>query len=78
MPQITLHLDEATETLATQAAQAHGMSTSRWVAELIRRHANDTWPAGFIALAGAFPDFPLREEQTATGVAKAHPSARTN
>lgn len=67
MSQITLYLDETTEALVTQAAQAHGMSKSRWVAELIRRHANDVWPADCMALAGAFPDFPLREEQPAAG-----------
>ncbi|MGE0802664.1 MAG: CopG family transcriptional regulator [Lautropia sp.] len=62
MSQITLYLDESTDALLTQGAQASGMSKSRWVAELIRRHARDTWPAECLALAGAFPDFPLREE----------------
>lgn len=62
MSQITLYLDEATETLVTQAAKASGMSKSRWVADLIRRHAHETWPAECQALAGAFADFPLRED----------------
>ncbi|MBN9427166.1 MAG: ribbon-helix-helix protein, CopG family [Burkholderiales bacterium] len=62
MTQITLYLDEATEALLTRAAAASGLSKSRWVAELIRQHARDTWPAECTALAGAFPDFPLREE----------------
>jgi len=62
MSQITLYLDDATEALVTQAAQASGVSKSRWVAELIRQHAHDTWPADCIALAGAFADFPLRTE----------------
>jgi hypothetical protein len=60
--QITLYIDDATEALLVQAAQASGMSKSRWVAKLIRQHARDTWPAECVALAGAFPDFPLREE----------------
>lgn len=67
MPQVTLYLDEATEALVTQAAAASGMSRSRWVAQLIQRHAHDAWPAACVALAGAFPDFPLREEQPAPG-----------
>ena len=62
MPQITLYLDDVTETLVNQAAQASGISRSRWVAELIRQHAHDAWPKECVALAGAFPDFPLREE----------------
>lgn len=32
MTQITLYLDEETETLVTQAAKARGLSKSRWVA----------------------------------------------
>lgn len=67
MSQITLYLDEATEALLIQAAEANGMSKSRWVAELIRQHAHDTWPAECIALAGAFTDFPLREESPPAG-----------
>lgn len=67
MPQITLYLDEATEVLVNQAAEASGMSKSRWVAELIRQHAHDAWPAECLTLAGAFADFPLREEQPSPG-----------
>ncbi|MFT3799923.1 MAG: CopG family transcriptional regulator [Burkholderiaceae bacterium] len=67
MSQITLYLDESTDALLTQAAQASGMSKSRWVAELIRQHARDAWPADCVALAGAFRDFPLREELPPAG-----------
>lgn len=67
MSQITLYLDDATEALLARAAQASGLSKSRWVAELIRQHAHDTWPAECIALAGAFPDFPLREDLPSQG-----------
>ncbi|GAA4332540.1 hypothetical protein GCM10023144_22720 [Pigmentiphaga soli] len=67
MGQITLYLDDSTEALVHQAAQASGMSKSRWVAELIRAHAHDTWPPELRKLAGAFADFPLREEQAAPG-----------
>lgn len=62
MSQITLYLDEATQALVDQAAQAHGVSKSRWVADIIRKHAADEWPADCLALAGQFPDFPLRDD----------------
>lgn len=62
MSQITLYLDEETEALLAAAAAQSGMSRSKWVAEVIRRYASDTWPADTLALAGAFPDFPLRAE----------------
>ncbi|RMX00999.1 ribbon-helix-helix protein, CopG family [Allofranklinella schreckenbergeri] len=65
MSQITLYLDEATQALVEQAARANGMSKSRWVAELIRRHAGHEWPREVLALAGQFADFPLREDETA-------------
>lgn len=62
MSQITLYLDDATQALVEQAAQAHGVSKSRWVAEIIRKYAAHEWPQDCLALAGRFADFPLREE----------------
>jgi hypothetical protein len=62
MSQITLYLDDATQALVEQAAQAHGVSKSRWVADIIRKYASHEWTADNLALAGRFPDFPLREE----------------
>lgn len=61
MSQITLYLDEATQALVEQAALSNGVSKSRWVAELIRKHAAQEWPKDCLALAGSFADFPLRE-----------------
>ncbi len=62
MSQITLYLDDATQSLVEQAAQAHGVSKSRWVADLIRKHAAHEWTQDCLALAGRFSDFPLRED----------------
>lgn len=62
MSQITLYLDNATQALVEQAAQAHGISKSRWVAEIIRKYAAHEWPQDCLKLAGAFADFPLRED----------------
>ena len=61
MAQITLYLDDATQALVDQAAKAHGLSKSRWVADIIRKYAEHEWPQDCLALAGRFADFPLRE-----------------
>lgn len=62
MSQITLYLDDATQALVEQAAKAHGLSKSRWVADIIRKYAAHEWPQDCLALAGRFTDFPLRED----------------
>jgi hypothetical protein len=59
MPQITLYLDDATQALVEQAAAARGMSKSRWVAEIIRKHSAHDWPQDCLDSAGQFADFPL-------------------
>ena len=65
MSQITLYLDDATQALVEQAAQANGVSKSRWVADIIRKYAAHEWPQDCLGLAGRFADFPLREESPA-------------
>jgi len=65
MSQITLYLDDATQALVDQAAQAHGLSKSRWVADIIRKYAAHEWPQDCLALAGSFADFPLQEQGAA-------------
>ena len=62
MSQITLYLDDATQALVEHAAQANGLSKSRWVSEMIRKYAAHEWPQDCWALAGRFADFPLRED----------------
>jgi hypothetical protein len=62
MPQISLYLDDATQALVEQAAKANGVSKSRWVADIIRKHAVHNWPQDSLELAGRFADFPLREQ----------------
>jgi hypothetical protein len=62
MSQVTLYLDESTEEILEESAQASGLSKSRWVVELIRAHARREWPADFLGLAGAFADFPFRAD----------------
>ena len=65
MPQVTMYLDEETRELMTSAAQAAGVSQSRWVAELIRAKTKPTWPPDWHTCLGEFPDFPLRDDQPA-------------
>ena len=67
MSQITLYLDDATQALVEQAAKANGVSKSRWVAEIIRKHAAQDWPQDCLALAGRFPDFPLQDPSQTRG-----------
>ena len=62
MSKITLYLDDVTQALVEQAAQASGLSKSRWVREIIRKCAAHEWPQDCLALAGRFADFPLREQ----------------
>ena len=65
MSQITLYLDDATQALVEQAARAHGLSKSRWVADIIRKYAAHEWSQDCLDLAGRFADFPLREDSAA-------------
>lgn len=62
MAQITLYIDETTQARLREAAALRKVSQSQFVADLIRRATDDTWPAAVLALAGAVPDFPLVEE----------------
>lgn len=62
MAPFTVYLDPETEALVNQCAKASGLSKSRWVTQVIKRHVRDAWPEQCLALAGAFPDFPLRED----------------
>ena len=64
MPQITLYLNDATQALVDQSAEANGISKSRWVAEAIRRYAAHERPQGCRNLAGSFPYFPLVGDST--------------
>ena len=64
MSQISLYLDEDTQVLVDQAAQANGVSKSRWVSDIIRKYAAHEWPQDCLDLAGRFNDFPLRNDSS--------------
>ena len=61
MSRVNLYLDDETDRALSEAASRSGMSRSPWESQLIRRHAQGKWPQECLALAGAFPDFPLSE-----------------
>lgn len=56
MGQVTLDLDGETEAKMKAAAQAAGVSQSRWVADLIREKTAIHWPDSVAKLAGAWSD----------------------
>jgi hypothetical protein len=58
VPQVTIYLDAETAAKAKAAARAAGLSQSRWIAELIRRHAGAVWPDAVRRVAGSCPAFP--------------------
>ena len=58
MGQITLYLDEKTAAKMKAAAEAEGMSQSKWVANLIERKTASRWPDSVACLAGAWSDLP--------------------
>jgi hypothetical protein len=61
MSRVNLYLDDETDRALSEAASRSGMSRSPWESQLTRRHAQGKWPQECLALAGAFPDFPLSE-----------------
>lgn len=58
MAQITLYIDDATQARLRAAALSRQVSQSQFVADLVRRATDATWPDEVLALAGAAPDFP--------------------
>ena len=58
MAQVTVYLDPETAAKAKAAAREAGLSQSRWLAELIRRHAVIQWPRTVRRLGGSWPEFP--------------------
>ena len=62
MPQLNLYVDEATHLHIKRSAQASGVSLSKWVSAIVRDKTASEWPAGVLALSGAWKDFLSLEE----------------
>ena len=62
MGQVTIYLDQHTETKMKTVIKKNGISKSKWIADLIREKTADVWPVHIQKLAGAWKDLPLAEE----------------
>jgi hypothetical protein len=62
MRRISFGVDETTHARIRSAAEAAGMSLSRWVATAVTEKAANQWPVEVSALAGAWSDFPSIEK----------------
>lgn len=63
MATLTLDLDPETIRLLREAADESGLSLEGWLKRLIHTRASGRWPAGVVALAGAWADdVPSAEE----------------
>jgi hypothetical protein len=61
MPQ-SIYLDEATAKAVKRAAEETKTSMEAWVADAIQLKLLATWPHAVVSLAGAWPDFPTKED----------------
>jgi hypothetical protein len=58
MAHLTIYLTDDVERRVRKAAKAAKVSISKWVADRVSQSVETSWPPEFLALAGAFPDFP--------------------
>jgi len=62
MGQVTIYIDDKTESEMNAAVKASGVSKSKWVARVIREKAGFEWPQEVKNLAGTWQDLPTAEE----------------
>lgn len=62
MANLTIYLPDDVARQVRKAADESKVSVSKWVADQVGKSLETSWPAEFLALAGAFPDFPEAEE----------------
>lgn len=62
MAHLTIYLNNDVELRVRKAAKAANVSISKWVADRVTKSVETSWPPEFLALAGAFPDFPEAAE----------------
>lgn len=67
MAQVTIYLDEKTEQLVKDHVQASGESTSKWIAEAVRKRVLSEWPADVLSLLGSWKDEDLPDEAELRG-----------
>lgn len=62
MAHLTIYLSDDVERRVRKAAKAGKVSVSKWVSNQVAKSVETSWPPEFLALAGAFPDFPDARE----------------
>jgi hypothetical protein len=62
MAHLTIYLTDDVERRVRKAAKAAKVSVSKWVADRVTKSVETSWPPEFLALAGAFPEFPDTDE----------------
>ena len=62
MAHLTIYLSNDVERRVRKAAKAARLSTSKWIAEQVTKEVETSWPPEFLALAGAFLEFPSADE----------------
>jgi hypothetical protein len=60
MGQVTIYLDDQTETLLKRHVKKSGDSASRWIADAVRQRVASEWPPDVLELFGSWKadDFP--------------------
>ena len=65
MKRVTIEIDDETDRLAREAAEAAGIPYARWLHErlvpVLQRQLAEEWPPQVRRLIGSAPDFPLRD-----------------
>ncbi len=62
MPQLSLYLPDTLLEQLKLRAEREDASLSSFVTRLLERELATAWPEAVTGLAGAWPDFPTREE----------------
>jgi len=62
VPHLTIYLNADVEQRVRKAAKSAKVSVSKWAADRVTKSVERSWPPEFLALAGAFPDFPDADE----------------
>lgn len=62
MPQLSLYLPDDLMNQLKAQAQREEASLSTFVKNVLERELSDSWPEAVTSLAGAWPDFPTRED----------------
>jgi predicted transcriptional regulator len=58
---LSIHLDDDTAKAVKLAAEENKTSMDAWIADAIRRKLA-TWPQAIVDLAGAWSDFPTKDD----------------